>query len=79
MTKLSRLGYQHSGNQEKNKLITRYIKKKWFKLSKKSEIIQIDPLFSNKIRIGEQEIQLKKQLTYLGEITTYNINDKHTW
>lgn len=63
----------------KSKFITRYIKKNWFKLSKKTEIIPTDPLFANKITIGEQEIQIKKQLTYLGEITTYNINDKHTW
>lgn len=39
-----------------------------------------NPLFENKkIRIGEQEIELKIQSTCLGEITTYNINDKHTW
>lgn len=46
----------------KNKFITRYIKKNWFELSKKTEIIPTDPLFANKIRIGEQEIQLINNL-----------------
>lgn len=45
----------------------------------KTEIMLTDPPLANKITIGGQEIKIVDKFKYLGEIITYNLNEKPSW
>lgn len=45
----------------------------------KTVIMLTDPPLTNQIAIGNQEIKIVDKFKYLGEIITYNLNEKPTW
>lgn len=45
----------------------------------KTEVMSTQPPLANKITVGNQDIKIVEKFKYLGEIITYNLNEKPSW